>query len=85
MLSDRGLITRPIKLPLQEANVKYRKCFNFQVVDSDPRPKQKIKVGNTVTVWYIPQEVIDESQRIFDEKQRQKSKVKQTKAQRRIH
>lgn len=85
MLSDRGLVTRPLSLYRQEANEKYRNCFDLQVLSSDPKPKQKVKVGDTVTVWYITQEVIDESQKIFDETQRQKSDAKQARARKRTH
>lgn len=84
VLSDRGLAIRPIKLPLREASVKYRNCFDSQVVDSEPKPKQKAKIGDTVLVWYITQDVIDESQKIFDEDQKQKCETKQGKVQKRI-
>lgn len=76
LLSDRGLLTRVRAVHLEDASVKYRDCIDYQVVDSEPKPKSKVDAGGTVTVWYVTQEVIDKSQRIFDEEQKRKSEVK---------
>lgn len=57
---------------IADADGKYRNCINNQVIKSEPKAKQKVEPGTTVRVLYITQEVIDESQRLFDESEKQK-------------
>lgn len=56
---------------ISDADKKYKDCINNQVIKSDPKPKQKVEPGTAVRVLYITQEVIDESQRLFDEFKKQ--------------
>ena len=49
-----------------DANIQYRHCFDSQVIKSHPKSKTKVERGTAVLVKYIPQEVIDESRRMFD-------------------
>lgn len=83
LLESFGLKVIPSKLSLREANAKYRDYFDCQVVDSKPKQKQKITEGSPIIVKYITQDVIDESQRIFDEAERQASELKRIKADKR--
>lgn len=70
----------PIEVRLRDACVKYKDCFELQVVGSDRKPNSKLKPGDTVIVQYVTQEVIDESRRIFEEAEKQKAALKQERA-----
>lgn len=80
LLESRGLKALPIEVRLRDACVKYKDCFELQVVGSDCKPNSKLKPGDTVIVQYVTQEVIDESRRIFEETERQKASLKQERA-----
>lgn len=80
LLESRGLKGLPIEVRLRDACVKYKDCFEFQVVGSDRKPNSKLKPGDTVIVQYVTQEVIDESRRIFEEAEKQKAALKQERA-----
>ena len=80
LLESRGLKGLPIEVLLRDACVKYKDCFEFQVVGSDRKPNSKLKPGDTVIVQYVTQEVIDESRRIFEEAEKQKAALKQERA-----
>lgn len=83
LLESRGLKALPIEVRLRDACPKYKDCFELQVVGSDRKPNAKVKPGDTVIVQYVTQEVIDESQRIFDEAEQQKAALKQERAAKR--
>lgn len=68
VLNNYGLKAVAVTTQLQEADIKFKDCFDNQVISTDPKAGQKVKPGDTVLVKYITQAVIDESQRIFDEK-----------------
>lgn len=80
LLESRGLKALPIEVRLRDACVKYKDCFELQVVGSDRKPNSKLKPGDTVIVQYVTQEVIDESRRIFEEAEKQKAALKQERA-----
>lgn len=80
LLESRGLKALPIEVRLRDACVKYKDCFELQVVGSDRKPNSKLKPGDTVIVQYVTQEVIDESRRIFEEAEQQKTALKQERA-----
>ena len=80
LLTNYGLKAMPSMLSLREAHVKYKDCFDGQIVASKPKSGQKARVGTTVLLRCITQEVIDESQRIFAESEKRKAAVKQEKA-----
>ncbi len=82
-LKIAGLKPIPSKLDIKEADAKYRDCFVLQVVSSNPEHKQKTPAGSGVIIKYITQEVIDESQKIFEELERQKAEDKRLKAEKR--
>lgn len=58
-----------------DADVMYRNYIDHQVIKSEPKAKQKVEPGTTVRVLYITQEVIDESQRLFTESEKQKAEL----------
>ena len=80
LLESRGLKALPIEARLRDACVKYKDCFELQVVGSDRKPNSKLKPGDTVIVQYVTQEVINESRRIFEEAEQQKAALKQERA-----
>ena len=61
-----GLKATLVKMSTADANIQYRQCFDSQVIKTHPKSKTKVERGTAVLVKYIPQEVIDESQRMFD-------------------
>ena len=77
LLESRGLKALSIEVRLRDACVKYKDCFELQVVGSDRKPNSKLKPGDTVIVQYVTQEVINESRRIFEEAEQQKAALKQ--------
>lgn len=80
ILIKSGLKVSKSKVGMKEANPKYRDYEANQVIDSSPKQDTKVKVGTVVCLRYIPEEVIEESQRIFDESNRIKLEVKEQKA-----
>ncbi len=80
VLNSCGFKAIFVKANLSEANAKYRNCLDMQVIGSTPKAKHKVKPGSTVYVKYITQEVIDESQRMYELAEKQKAEDKIAKA-----
>ena len=82
LLDGLGFKFELIKLSISDAKSKYKDCFDLQVIETHPKAKQKVKPGSNILIKYITQEVIDESQKIFEEAVKQKiankEKTKQT-------
>lgn len=83
LLESRGLKTLAIEVRLRDAGVRYKDCFDFQVVGTDRKPNSKVKSGDTVIVQYVTQEVINESRLIFEKIEQEKADAKQVKAEKR--
>lgn len=79
-LIERGLKFSKSKLRMKEADPKYRDYEDMQVIDSNPKQGTKVKIGTTVCLRYITAEVIEESQKIFDDSVRIKQEAKEQKA-----
>lgn len=79
ILEDCGLKVSKSKLTLRDAKPLYKDCFDLQVINSNPKQGSVVKVGSTVCLRYISDDVIAESQKIFDEKERVKSETKERK------
>lgn len=79
ILNSLGLKAVPVKLRLSEADPKYRNCEDNQVVGSHPKHKRNFKKGEVVCVKYITTEVIAESKRIFEERERERVEEKERK------
>lgn len=73
LLNNCGLKSTLIKTSIDDADIKYRKYFASQVISTKPKGKQKVEPGTMVLVKYITQEVIDESQKIFEELEAKKN------------
>ena len=82
-LTSAGLKPIPSELTLEEADPKYKNCFDSQVIWSSLKHQQKTQVGTTVIVKYITQEVITASQKMFEEQERQKAEAKRLKTEKR--
>ena len=84
LLMERGLKFSKSKLRMKEADPKYRDYEDMQVIDSNPKQGTKVKIGTTVCLRYITAEVIEESQKIFDDSVRikQEAAEKQEKKER---
>jgi hypothetical protein len=67
IIENAGLLFVPEAVPLCNAKPKYRKCFDEQVVYSNPKSGSKILRGDQVRVIYVTSDVIRESQRLYDE------------------
>lgn len=80
LLTERGLKVSKSKLRMKEADSKYRDYEDTQVIDSNPKQGAKVKIGTTVCLRYITADVIEESQRIFDDGIRIKQEAKEQKA-----
>lgn len=83
MLTNAGLIAMPSELDIKEADPQYRNCVDSEVVGSNTKPKQKVEAGFTVIVRYVTQDVIDESQKMFEELEGQKAEIKRLKTEKR--
>lgn len=75
LLSGCSLKAIPIKVSIKDADIKYRDCFDFQVIKSQPRAKQKVEPGTSILIKYLTQDVIDESQRLFADLEKRKKQI----------
>lgn len=80
LLTECGLKVSKSKLRMKEADSKYHDYEDTQVIDSNPKQGTKVKIGTTVCLRYITAEVIEASQKIFDDGVRIKQEVKEQKA-----
>lgn len=76
LLDSCGLKAIPVRAPLMDANVRFRHCFDGQVIKSRPRARCKVERGSRVLVKYITQEVVDESIRLYEVSVAQKQQRK---------
>lgn len=79
ILESCGLKATLVKAAISDADIKYRTCFDTQVIKSHPKAKQKVERGTSVLVKYVTQEVIDESQRLYELSEKQKIEVQEAK------
>lgn len=84
LLNHYGLTTMDVELSIKDAKSEYRNCFVSQVVDSRPAQKQNVKPGTMVVLRYVTSEVIEESQRLFEEYQNIKKEMENKKALKRL-
>lgn len=84
LLEGCGLKTATCKMEMKDANIKYKDCFDFQVLTSNPKQGISVKSGSIVYLKYITADVISESQRLFVEGERVKAEIKEKKATERL-
>ncbi len=79
ILESCGLKATRVKSAISDADIKYRACFDTQVIKSHPKAKQKVERGTSVLVKYVTQEVIDESQRLYELSEKYKAEMQESK------
>jgi hypothetical protein len=75
-LNDREL---KVELTLALKDVKYKDCFDQEVVKTNPKEKQRVRKGSFVEVYYVTSEVIKESKDLFKEFEKQKAEIERAK------
>jgi len=75
LLKECNLKVEPVAV--RDANVKYKDCFDLQIIGSKPKHKQKVKPGTIVFLKYVTSEVIEESKKLFLEKTNKRSEQKE--------
>lgn len=73
-LSSEGFKMMANEIALKNAHPKYRHCSDLQVVDY--APKGKARPGTMIDVRYATQELIDKSQKLFEEQEVRKTELK---------
>ena len=81
LLESYGLKGVPSKVTIKEAAVKYKDYSDNQVIDSSPKQGTSVKPGTIVYLKYITADVIDASQKIFDDIQQTKEEAKARKVE----
>jgi len=66
-IEEVGLRPDPSPVLVKDANIKYKDCFDNQVVSSHPSQNKKVEPGTRVHLKYVTRDVIDESIRLFTE------------------
>lgn len=69
---------------LNSADVKYKNCFDLQVVEINQKQKSKVPPGTLVVLTYVTSEIIEESKRLFDESESRKSNAALEKSKKRL-
>lgn len=80
LLEDCGLKSATSKLTLKDADSRYKDCFVMQVISSNPKQGTMVKIGTTVYLKCITEDVIKKSQQMFDDAERVKKELKEKKA-----
>lgn len=75
-----GLKAIPVEVHIQQKNIKYKDCFENQVVDSEPKQNKRVKPGTGIRLIFVTKEVIEESQKIFDAAEGRKAERKEERA-----
>lgn len=73
LLESYGFKVTAVKMQSQDADVKYRQCFDSQVIVSVPKPKQKVSPDTRIILKYITQDTINESQRLYEVAEQRKN------------
>lgn len=84
LLIEQGLKVSTSKLRINKADPRYKDFEDTQIIGSSPKQGTKVKSGTTVCLRYITQDVIDASQKIFDDNVKWKLEIKEQKINKRI-
>lgn len=80
-LKSAGFTCTLVISSLEDADPKYRTYIPSQVIETNPPSKARVEAGTNILVKYITQDVIDESQRMFDEAEAKKAATLQAKTE----
>ncbi len=70
MLEKIGLVS--VSAEITKPSMKYKDEKKLVVIKTIPHAKKKVAPGSTVTISYLTESVIKESQKLFDEQEKQK-------------
>lgn len=70
MLEKIGLVS--VSAEITKPSMKYNDEKKLVVIKTIPHAKKKVAPGSTVTISYLTESVIKESQKLFDEQEKQK-------------
>jgi hypothetical protein len=76
MLDEVGLKFMLVPLKTNQAKTEYKDYIVNQVIETNPKSGKKVKTGTVICVKYIPEEVIAESQKIFEDTIHEKEELK---------
>jgi hypothetical protein len=76
MLDEVGLKFMLVPLKTNQAKTDYKDYIVNQVIETNPKSGKKVKTGTVICVKYIPEEVIAESQKIFEDAIHEKEELK---------
>ena len=79
LLRQQGFNTATAELQLKDSDKKYKDCIDNQAVEIIPRQGKKVKIGDLIRVRYITAEVINKSQKMFDDAEQELAKLKEEK------
>ncbi len=68
---------------LNNADIKYKDCFDLQIVRVETKHKKKVPPGTLVVLTYVTSEIIEESKKLFEESETHKAKVSLEKSKKR--
>ena len=77
-LEEDGL---KVEAVVVQPDIAFKDCSDFEVVATNYELKQKVKPGTRIIVKYVTSEVIEASQRLYDEIESQKIEDNQRKAE----
>lgn len=63
MLENSGFKVTLSALDIQYADARYKGCVDRKDIGSNPKPGEKLTEGSPVIIWYITQEIIEESKK----------------------
>ena len=66
---------------IAQPDIEYKDCADLEVVASNYKLKQRVEPGTRIILRYVTSEVIEASQALFDEAERQKADTEQKKAE----
>ncbi|MCL2547252.1 MAG: hypothetical protein FWE06_08720 [Oscillospiraceae bacterium] len=69
-LEEDGLRVEPV---VPQPDIAYKDCSEYEVVATNFKLKQKVAPGTRVILRYVTAEVIEASQKLFDEMENQKA------------
>lgn len=79
ILEDIGFHVIPNDISIVDAAPKYRRCADKQIIYTDPSAGEKVAPDGVVSVIYITQDVIDRSQELYEEQEKEKREVHSSK------
>ena len=77
-LEEDGLKVEPV---VAKPNVTYKDCADSEVVATNFKLGEKVKPGTRIILRYVTSEVVEASQKLYEEAEREKVELEQQKAE----